>query len=463
MNPRNFGPFVFRQAIKTAHRPARLFTIAGHLLFQHDRTAAAWECLKISLALGKPSFDEYLLGAMCLYHGRGRFHEAMALLTRSNERSTREAESLGLGDICWRVLDPVWAHHIGHTAMLDYVIKLGILEGRRPEDTILYLPRGSAVANRFLLRQMTEHLRVIEDPAELPFDASTTRALHFDLLGPRLPDRTTAYIWELAGKTYKRWHQEGRGPLLQLPPEVEARGRSALRDAGLPHDAWFVALHVREGRWDGRHAGLHGILNADISTYLPAIDEITRDGGWVVRMGDPGMGPMPQVPNLIDYCHSNLRADWMDVFIAARCRFMLGTSSGPAYIPALYGVPSVLTNWWPPAQRPWHASDIFVPKLLRRSADARYLTLSETLHEPFSYCHSRRYLADHCGVHVEDNDAETIRAAVEEMLTRLDGNEGEDAEAELRTRADQVYESHHAIGMAQLARDFLRRHSSLIV
>src|ERR1700683_4443350 len=97
--PSSIVRFAVEQAIKTAHRPARLFTIAGHQLFQHDRPAAAWQCLKISLALGKPSFDEYLLGAMCLYHGLGRFHEAMALLTCSNERSTREAESLGLGDI----------------------------------------------------------------------------------------------------------------------------------------------------------------------------------------------------------------------------------------------------------------------------------------------------------------------------------------------------------------------------
>jgi hypothetical protein len=33
----------------------------------------------------------------------------------------------------------------------------------------------------------------------------------------------------------------------------------------------------------------------------------------------------------------------------------------------------------------------------------------------------------------------------------------------LRTRAEQVYESHNAIGMAPLTRDFLRRYSSLIV
>jgi putative glycosyltransferase (TIGR04372 family) len=180
-------------------------------------------------------------------------------------------------------------------------------------------------------------------------------------------------------------------------------------------------------------------------------------------MGDPDMAPLPRLANVFDYCHSNLRADWMDIFLAARCRFMLGTSSGPAYVPPLYGVPSVLTNWWPPAQRPWHASDLFIPKMPRRLADGKYLTLSETLREPFSYCHSRRYLAAQCGVVVEDSDPETIRDTVEEMLARLDGDCDPDTEvAELRLQADRIYQSHNAFGMAELGRDFLRRHDDLI-
>ena len=114
-------------------------------------------------------------------------------------------------------------------------------------------------------------------------------------------------------------------------------------------------------------------------------------GGWVIRMGDPSMVALPSMPNVLDYCHSDLRADWMDVFIAAHCRFMIGTSSGPAYVPPLYGVPSVLTNWWPPAQRPWHPST-FSFQNGAQIGDGRLLTLSETLREPFSYCHSLTYL-----------------------------------------------------------------------
>ena len=116
-----------------------------------------------------------------------------------------------------------------------------------------------------------------------------------------------------------------------------------------------------------------------------------------------------------------------------------------------------------PAQRPWHASDIFIPKMPRRLADGRYLTLSEALSEPVSYCHSRRYLAHHEGISVEDNDPEIIRAAVEEMLALLDGDLSHgNAVSDLRLRADRIYESHSAIGMGKLACGFLQRYDGLI-
>jgi putative glycosyltransferase (TIGR04372 family) len=385
----------------------------------------------------------------------------MSLLERANALGFAEVERRGLGKLPYRVLDSVWARHIGHTATLDYVVRLGALEGRERNDTILYLPPGSKVANPYLLQQVAGQLRIVDNPADLPFGVSAVQALHYDYLAPYLPNGTTAYFWDLAGKTYERWLEQGKGPLLKLPEETAVRGWTALHGSGVPQNAWFVALHVREAKWDERSTGAHGVLNANIETYMPAIAEITRRGGWVIRMGDPSMKPLPTLPNVIDYCHSSLRADWMDIFIATQCRFMLGTSSGPAVIPGVYGVPMLLTNWWPPAQRPWHASDIFIPKMMRRLTNGQYLTLSETLTEPFSYCHSRRYLAE-LGIGVEDNDPETIRAGVEEMLARLDA--GEDAEvADLRVRADRIYRSHGVRGMGQLTRGFLQRNEHLIV
>lgn len=434
----------------------------GYHLLQNDYPEGAWRWLRLALDMGRPSIDEYLLGTNCLYNGLGRFRDAMALLEQSNEYGKQDIRALGLEHVSMRVLDSIFVRHIGHCAQLDYIIKLGILEGRSKEGTILYVPPGTKVANPYLLRLISEHIRVIERPEDLPFPEAAVQPLHYDLLGPRLPDGSTSYIWDIGGRTYRRWHDEGRGPLLSMPAEAVERGWQMLARAGIPRDTWFVALHVREGKWDGQSGGLHAILNAEIATYADAIKEITGRGGWVIRMGDSGMKPLPDMPRVFDYCHSVLRADWMDVFIASQCRFMLGTSSGPAYLPTLFGVPAVLTNWWPPAQPPWQSSDIFVPKMPRRLADGRLLTLSETLSEPVSYCHSFNYLAE-MGLRVEDNDPEIIRRAVAEMLERLESGVSPDPNvARLRREADTIYQSHGIFCMSQLSAEYLKRHGGLI-
>lgn len=494
--------FLYDQVIKTSHRPSRLFTsplyrllvavpisrrvvlfvlallpsvltkrssvqslcfvTANQLLFR-EQPEEAWLWFQWCLRLGPTPTDQYLQAALCLFQGMGRFGDAMSLFVRANEQGIAEAKRLGVVNTRYRVLDRVWARHIGHTATVDYVIKLGILEGRAKDDTILYVPPGSPIANRFLLDQVATQLRLVENALDLPFDASVLQALHYDYLGPCLPDRTTVYFWEIAAKTYKRWEREGRGALLSLPPDIEARGWTALHSEGVPKGAWFVALHVREGKWDGRDPGLHRVMNANISTYLPAMTEITRRGGWIIRMGDPSMSRLPPLANVIDYCHSGLRADWMDIFLAASCRFMIGTTSGPAFIPPLYGPPLLLSNWWPPAQRPFHASDIFVPKLLRSLTDGRYLTLSESLHEPFSHCHSLTYLADREKVYVDDCDPMVLAGAVKEMLALSEGDTSYGADvADLRARADKIYQAQGIFGAGQFAAEFLRRHASVI-
>ena len=111
--------------------------------------------------------------------------------------------------------------------------------------------------------------------------------------------------------------------------------------------------------------------------------------------------------------------------------------------------------------RPWHASDIYIPKLARRLRDGTYLTLSETLCEPVSYCHSSRYLREQHGLGVEDNAGAIIHDAVVEMFTRLDGASSDADLEDLRTRADRIYQSHGHVGMAQLSRGFLRRYRDI--
>jgi putative glycosyltransferase (TIGR04372 family) len=437
--------------------------IGAFVLLRHDRPQHAWFWMRRVLESGHRSPEAYLLAAVCLYQGLGRLREATGLFARANAFAAEKAKSLGLARNRYRLLDEVWARHIGDLATVDYVVKQGVLDGRRREDTILYVQPRGRIGNRFLLQQLAQCLRLVERPADLPFDPSVVPLLSYHYQFPQLPDGTTVYFWELASEIHRRWHAEGRGPLLKLPPEIAVRGRALLKSVGIPEDAWFVVLHLRDNRWKGLAAGMHGIRNVDPVTYLPAIAEITGRGGWVIRIGDADSLPLPPLANFFDYCRSQLRADWMDIFLLASCRFMLGTNSGPSFVAPLYGKPVVLTNWFPPGMRPWHSSDIFVPKLLRRTADGAYLPLSQMLQEPLSHCHSPRYLSEQQGVTVQDNDPELIRGAMTEMLSALEGNPSSDTDmSDLRARADRIYRVHGNLGMATLASDFLHRHRDLI-
>jgi putative glycosyltransferase (TIGR04372 family) len=436
--------------------------VGNLVLLRHDRPEQAWQWMQRVLQSGSRSTEEYFLGAVCLYQGLGRRREATALFAGANARNFAQAQALGVARLPYRVLDAVWARHIGDAATLDYLIKLDILAGRPAQDIILYAPPTGRIGNRFLIQQLAQRLRLVERADDLPFTATAVGPLNCHYQFPRQADGSTVFFWDLAAATQRRWYDEGRGPLFELPAEIIARGSTVLEKAGVPRGAWFVPLHVRNIVWRGATAGLQAIRNADMASYLPAIEEITRRGGFVVRMGDADAPPLPPLAQVVDYCRSDMRPDWMDIFLLARSRFVLGSASGPVYVPPLYGVPCVLTNWWPPGMRPWHASDIYIPKLAKHAADGAYPTLSETLQEPTAYCHSLRHLGAR-GLVVEDNDADIIHDAVVEMLERLDGGASSDADTEgLRTRADRIYQSRGYFGMAQLSRGFLRRYGDLI-
>jgi putative glycosyltransferase (TIGR04372 family) len=444
--------------------------LRGQQLLGENKPEESWRALEQCVKHSGNPFH-FLVAGVCLYTGLGRMRDAIELFRESNR--IRLLQTTAGGDAYERycVLDQFWTAHIGHSAEIDYVTKLRILEGRNPQDTILYNPPGTLVANPFWVQQWTPHVRRITDHRELPFPEKDVKYLALDHYVPGVVGTGRHFFWETAARTYQRWAAEARGTLLELGDDVRERGRQALASIGMPPNAWFVGLHVREPGFQPHHRGLHGVLNANIEDYLLAIDEIVCRGGWIIRMGDPSMTPLPPLPNVLDYCHSAIRSDWMDVFIAAASRLFIGTSSGVCYVAQDYGVPCVLTNWWPPAQRPWHAGDIFVPKLIRRVRDGRALGLAESLNEPFGYGNSEHYLREREGVIIADNDPLDIRAAVVEMVERLEGQPSYEAsDLAMRAQADKIYadlarrlyDSPAAFGAGSLARDFLRRNPSFL-
>jgi putative glycosyltransferase (TIGR04372 family) len=256
-----------------------------------------------------------------------------------------------------------------------------------------------------------------------------------------------------------QWEAEGRPPLLKLSEYCRERGLRCLQTLGVPPDAWFVSLHVRDtGQSASDH--LHGIRNADITTYEAAIRAIVARGGWVIRMGDPLMKPMQAMPQVIDYAQSKHRSDWMDVFLCAACRFFIGTQSGLGHVPTTFGVPAVITNWMSHLTPPWGGQNLYITKRFWSEKANRYLTFAEIIQSglgfaQLSLCFTRQ------GVRVEDNSPEDIKDVVEEMLDRFDGSAFcHEADKSLAEEFNRLAKAQGVVVSSPIGRTFLQKYAT---
>jgi len=363
-----------------------------------------------------------------------------------------------------RFLDYRWVAHVGHIANMDHLIKREILQGRDPKRLILHLPPSHAPANRALLEKMATHISIIEDEEKLPYPLDAMFSVLEEYYLCESIDGLTKHWWHASSEILRAWEEAGHGPLLAHTAEELQRGRAGLKTLGVPDGAWFVCLHVRESGFkrEQGYSEVEAVLNADIESYLPAMRAIIERGGWVIRVGDPKMQPLPALPRTIDYARSTLKSDWMDVFLLGSCRFFIGTSSGPAYIPPLFGIPCVLTNWAPTGQRPFNGRDLYIPKRFQAGAPPRELGFSEMMAPPLGYA-PRYVLADALGLAPIPNTSEEIREVVSEMLDRADGALCYSRQDEaLQSAFDAVAETNLCIGNARIGRAFLRKYRRLL-
>ena len=121
---------------------------------------------------------------------------------------------------------------------------------------------------------------------------------------------------------------------LELTDTEVAEGMSQLRAIGVNPDKPYACLVVRDG---GYYASLgekesdgYSFLNFDISTFEQAALSLVQRGYQVIRMGAGSAATFGAGhPSVIDYANSNLRSEFLDIYIAATCSFAVSTQTGP--------------------------------------------------------------------------------------------------------------------------------------
>lgn len=377
----------------------------------------------------------------------------------------------------FRILGTTWLPAIGHVAMLDFLLKRQQLGWDDP-DRVYYTnvdmtnKAGSLLAKEFSklgirmiwpqpIEKEYEDLLEPGDAEWWRLTADERTALVQEFWELDFPDTGALFYTHAAAKIQNRWEKESRDPLMSLSPAQQDALVSVLDQLGVPRGAWFVCLHVRESGYHARWNKLYrSARDADIDTYGPAIEEVTRRGGWVIRVGDASMKPLAPMPQVVDYARSRFKSELADILLCASCRFFLGTNSGLSIIPGIYGVPCLLTNWVPLGLPNWFGCDLMVPKLIHDANQGRHFTAAEMYQSMIGYAQSQAHMPP--GVSFVENTPEELREATEQMLEELD-----DPATPLRDRAiEEAYwklaETLGSYRGSRISSTFARRHAGAL-
>jgi putative glycosyltransferase (TIGR04372 family) len=167
----------------------------------------------------------------------------------------------------------------------------------------------------------------------------------------------------------------------------------------------------------------HSRRNQPIETYFAAVKEVIASGGWVIRVGDNSMKKFPDLERFIDLAVSNQDLTSLHLYALARAKFFIGTTSGPASIPPLFGVPSLVTNATSIGRNALSSSEnsIYIPKKIIDNR-GRPLSYSEALNSVDGFGELEISELREFNLALECNSEEDILLGTRELMARVEGN-----------------------------------------
>lgn len=222
---------------------------------------------------------------------------------------------------------------------------------------------------------------------------------------------------------YNLWKR----PHLEITPEDEIKGRALLQSLGVPPGAKWVCLFTRDRAYlDAKHPendwSYHDYRNSDIDDCCQAAVALRDRRYYVLRMGQLVAKPFNCGGHIIDY--SQIRTDFGDFYLAARCEFFLGASSGLMTIAQVFQRPVAVINYVPIGYMPTYSDGLCIWK--HHIKDSKRLSVSEIFDAGVGLCTTAQGF-ERAGITLIDNTPQEITDLAMEMADTIGGfNKAED-------------------------------------
>ena len=180
-------------------------------------------------------------------------------------------------------------------------------------------------------------------------------------------------------------------------------------------DDAYLKQFIPHNNWD-----YHNWRNSDIDSLIETAKYLIKKGFTVIRIGSIVKKPINFFhEKMIDYSYSGHQNDFLDIFLLAHCKFTIASG-----VSGLLGVANILDR--PVLEvnaaecytfTPIGKNCLYVPKKYKYSNSNSYIHFEDALKLGHSY-HNPTDL----GLEVEENSAQDILEATQEMLARLEGS-----------------------------------------
>lgn len=214
---------------------------------------------------------------------------------------------------------------------------------------------------------------------------------------------------------------------LHFSQDEERKGQKHLNELGIPNEANFVCLIVRDSSYLDKTVPwkswkYHDYRDCNIKNYSLAIEKLTENGYYVIRMGAVVQNQIDiKNPLVIDYATNGLRTDFMDIYLASKCTFCIVANSGFEAVPRIFRRPIVYVDHVPFGMICTDSARyISTTKKHLIKEENRLMTLKE-IFDSGAYVFWTSEDFEKFGVELLESSPQEIAAVVMEMKERLHG------------------------------------------
>ncbi|MDC0453565.1 TIGR04372 family glycosyltransferase, partial [Alphaproteobacteria bacterium] len=313
--------------------------------------------------------------------------------------------------------------------------KLGIIKFK----SIMLAPKKQ-IANIYALNLFIENHYIIKNNflCKLLNNLRFHPLTKYDVRKYVVSVNSASYFHEI---NYK-WKQ--RGAILSKSKIFKYEHFEKLYNLGIPKNSWYVCFHAREAGYSPHDENSHKFRNSLIEDYYKSMDYINSQGGYCIRIGDQSMKPIIRKEGYIDYAISEFKNDEMDLFIAANCKFFVGSASGALAMSGVFGVPLACANLAPLSHSfVRNKGDIGIPKLYKNINSGKLINFKEIMNRDLSNFRNYDEFINN-NITLINNSEEDILNMVKEQYLLLNNNLNiDEIDIELQNKFRRLFKKKH--------------------